>query len=70
MKCTCTENEICEAHRLVWDFQNITQKLGNLLEAELDSNRLYNLLPIQGDTHEKGSNLSEQILEGTGSARA
>lgn len=65
MKCTCTEDEICEAHRLVWDFQNVTQKLGNLLEDELNSQKLFNLLPTtQGDTNEKRPNLSEQIPQG------
>lgn len=68
MKCTCTDNEICEAHRLVWDFQLITQKLGNLLESELDSQKLFNLLP--GEQHEKRSNLPEQISQGTRPARA
>lgn len=65
MKCTCTESEICEAHRLIWDFQEITQKLANLLESELDSQKLFNLLPTtQGDTNEKRPDLSEQISQG------
>jgi hypothetical protein len=66
MKCTCTENEICEAHRLVWDFQEITQKLGNQLESELDSQKLCNSLPTKpiGDTNEKRPNLPEQIHQG------
>jgi hypothetical protein len=61
MRCTCTENEICEAHRLLWDFQLTSQKLANLLEADLDSQKLFNLLPtttLQGDEHEKRPNLS------------
>lgn len=74
MKCTCKyepeEEEICENHRLVWDFQNITQKLANQLEAELDSTRLYNFLPTEGDSNEKRPNLSEQIPKGTRPARA
>jgi hypothetical protein len=65
MNCTCTENEICEAHRLVWDFQMITQRLGNLLESELDTQKLYNLLPTQGaNEHEKRPDLSEQVSQG------
>lgn len=64
MKCTCTETEICEAHRLVWDFQMITQKLANLLETELDSQKLFNLIPTEENTNEKGSNLSEQVPQG------
>lgn len=66
MKCTCTENEICEAHRLLWDFQLVTQKLANLLEVELDSQKLYNQLPTmtEGDSNEKRSNLPEQIHQG------
>lgn len=67
MKCTCTENEICEAHRLLWDFQSITQKLTNLLENQLDSQKLYNQLPTitEENTNEKRPNLSEQIHQGT-----
>ena len=67
MKCTCTENEICESHRLLWDFQLITQRLANLLETELDPQKLYNQLPTitEGDLNEKRPNLSEQIHQGT-----
>lgn len=66
MKCACTESEICEAHRLVWDFQLITQKLGNQLEAELDSQKLYNQLPtvtLEGEQHESRSSLPVTIPE-------
>jgi hypothetical protein len=62
MKCTCTENEVCESHRTLWEFQLVTQKLANLLEADLDSQKLFNLLPTTqlteiGDTNEKRPNL-------------
>lgn len=67
MKCNCTESEVCESHRLVWEFQLITQKLGNLLETELDSQKLFNLLPTaqltQGENYEERPDLSEQIPE-------